>query len=140
MAEIKAKVKIQISGGSANPASVGSSLGPHGINMMDFCKAFNAQTASRKGETVPVVITIFKNRTFEFILKTPPTSELIKKRISLKKGSARPSEIKVGKLTQADIEEIAKIKFSDLNAIDIVAAKKVIEGTARSMGVDVLQN
>lgn len=140
MAEIKAKVKIQISGGSANPASVGSSLGPHGINMMEFCKAFNAQTASRKGETVPVVITIFKNRTFEFILKTPPTSELIKKRISLKKGSARPHEIKVGKLTQNDVEEIAKIKLSDLNVVDLAAAKKVVEGTARSMGVDVLQS
>lgn len=140
MAEIKAKVKIQILGGSASPANIGSSLGPHGINMMEFCKAFNAQTASRKGETVPVVITIFKNRTFEFILKTPPTSELIRKRANLKKGSARPHEIKVGKLTQHDIEEIAKVKLSDLNAVDLAAAMKVVEGTARSMGVDIIKN
>ena len=118
MADIKAKVKIQISGGAATPASIGSALGPHGVNMMDFCKQFNAQTAQRKGETVPVVITVFKNRTFEFILKTPPTSELIRKKANLKKGSARPHEVKVGKLTQNDVEEIAKIKFSDLNAAD----------------------
>ncbi len=140
MAEIKAKVKIQIPGGAATPASIGSALGPHGVNMMDFCKQFNAQTAQRKGETVPVVITVFKNRTFEFIVKTPPTSELIRKKANLKKGSARPHEVKVGKLTQKDVEEIAKIKFLDLNAVDLVAATKIVAGTARSMGVEVLES
>lgn len=140
MAEIKAKVKIQILGGSATPAPpVGTALGPHGVNIMEFCKAFNAQTTGRKGETIPVVITIFKNRTFEFILKTSPTSELIKKKINLKKGSSRP-EVKVGKLTQKDVEDIAKAKLSDLNAVDLAAAKKIVAGTARSMGVEVLES
>ncbi len=139
MAEIKAKVKIQILGGSATPAPpVGTALGPHGVNIMEFCKAFNAQTSGRKGETIPVIITIFKNRTFEFILKTSPTSELIRKKINLKKGSSRPNSVKVGKLTQQDVEDIAKAKLSDLNAVDLVAAKKIVAGTARSMGVEVL--
>lgn len=141
MAEIKAKVKIQILGGSATPAPpVGTALGPHGVNIMEFCKAFNAQTSGRKGETIPVVVTIFKNRTFEFILKTSPTSELIRKKINLKKGSARPNTVKVGKLTQQDVEDIAKVKFTDLNAVDLAAAKKVVAGTARSMGVEVLES
>ncbi len=140
MAEVKAKVKIQILGGSATPAPpVGTALGPHGVNIMEFCKAFNAQTVQRKGETVPVEITVYKNRTFEFILKTSPTSELIRKKINLKKGSARP-EIKVGKLNQKDLEDIAKAKLVDLNAVDLAAAKKIVAGTARSMGVEVLES
>ena len=139
MAEIKAKVKVQIAGGSATPAPpVGTALGPHGVNIMDFCKAFNAQTAQRKGETLPVIVTIYKNKTFDFIIKTPPASELIRKKINLKKGSARPNTDKVGKITWADIEEIAKVKMPDLNAIDLEAAKRVVAGTARSMGVDVI--
>lgn len=138
MAEIKAKVKVQIPGGSASPAPpVGTALGPHGINMMDFCKAFNAQTAQRKGEKVPVVVTIYKNRKFDFIVKTTPTPDLIRKKLNLKKGSGRPNTEKVGKLKQADLEEIAKIKMQDLNAIDLDGAKKVVAGTARSMGIDI---
>lgn len=139
MAEIKAQVKIQIPAGAASPAPpVGTALGPHGINMMDFCKAFNAQTAQRKGETVPVVVTIYKNRTFDFVLKTPPTSELIRKKLNLKKGSGRPNTEIVGQLTLADVEEIAKVKANDLNAIDLDAAKKIVSGTARSMGVKIV--
>lgn len=139
MAEIKAQVKIQIPAGAASPAPpVGTALGPHGINMMDFCKAFNAQTAQRKGETVPVVVTIYKNRTFDFVLKTPPTSELIRKKLNLKKGSGRPNTEIVGQLTLADVEEIAKIKSNDLNAVDLDAAKKIVAGTARSMGVKIV--
>lgn len=137
MAEIKAKVKMQIPGGGATPA-VGTSLGPHGVNLMEFCKAFNAKTADKKGETVPVVVTVYQNRTFDFIIKTPPTSELIRKKINLKKGSSRPNTDKVGRISWADIEEIAKIKMPDLNAVDIAAAKLVVAGTARSMGVDVV--
>jgi large subunit ribosomal protein L11 len=141
MAEVKAKVKIQILGGSATPAPpVGTALGPHGVNIMEFCKAFNAQTGQRKGETIPVIVTVFKNRTFEFILKTSPTSELIRKKINLKKGSARPNTLKVGKLTQKDVEDIAKAKFIDLNAVDLDAAKKTVAGTARSMGIEVLES
>mgnify|MGYP000538246656 CR=1 FL=1 len=141
MAEVKAKVKIQILGGSATPAPpVGTALGPHGVNIMEFCKAFNAQTSGRKGETIPVIVTIFKNRTFEFVLKTSPTSELIRKKINLKKGSARPNTIKVGKLTQQDVEDIAKAKMADLNAFNLAKAKQVVAGTARSMGVEVLES
>lgn len=139
MAEIKAKVKMQIPGASATPAPpVGSALGPQGINIMDFCKAFNAATANRKGETVPVVITVYKDKKFDFIIKTPPTSELIRKKLNLKKGSARPHTDKVGKIKWSDIEEIAKIKLPDLNAVDLEGAKLIVAGTARSMGVDVI--
>ncbi len=137
--EIKANIKLQIAGGSANPAPpVGSSLGQHGVNIMDFCKQFNALTASRKGETVPVIITVYKDKTFSFVVKTPPASELIKKKISLAKGSANPKANKVGRITWKDIEDIAKVKLSDLNATDIEQAKKIIAGSARSMGVEVV--
>lgn len=136
---IKAKVRIQISGGSATPAGkIGQMLGPHGVNMMEFCKQVNAATASLKGEIVPVVITVHTDRTFTFITKTPPTTELIKKRIASKKGSSRPNVDKVGKITWKDVEEIAKVKLPDLNAVDIAQAKKIIAGSARSMGVDVV--
>lgn len=137
--EIKAKIKLQIPGGGATPAPpVGSSLGQQGVNIMDFCKQFNAKTASRKGETVPVEITVYKDRSFTFIVKTPPASELIKKKINVKKGSSNPNTAKVGKISWKDIEEIAKIKMPDLNAHDIEQAKKIVAGSARSMGVDVI--
>ena len=136
---VKAKIKLQIQGGSATPAPpVGSSLGQHQVNIMEFCKAFNAQTAGRKGETVPVEITVYTDQTFEFRIKTPPTTELIKKKINLTKGSSRPHEQKVGKISWKDIEEIAKIKMPDLTAIDMEQAKKIIAGSARSMGIDVV--
>lgn len=137
--ELKAQVKLQIPGGAATPAPpVGSSLGQHGVNIMDFCKQFNAATASRKGETVPVIISIYKDKTFSFIIKTPPVTELIKKKINLSKGSSKPHTDKVGKISWKDIEDIAKVKLPDLNAADIEQAKKIIAGSARSMGVDVI--
>ena len=137
--EIKAEIKLQIPGGGATPAPpVGSSLGQQGVNIMDFCKQFNAKTASRKGETVPVEITVYKDRSFTFIVKTPPASELIKKKINIKKGSSNPKDSKVGRISWSDVEEIAKIKMPDLNAHDIEQAKKIVAGSARSMGVDVV--
>ncbi len=136
--EVKAKIKLQIPGGGATPAPpVGSTLGQHGVNIMNFCKEFNAKTANRKGQTVPVVITLYVDRSFTFEIKTPPVSELIKKKIKIEKGSSRPHEQKVGTISWSDIEEIAKIKMPDLNAITIEQAKKIIAGSARSMGVDV---
>ena len=136
---VKAKIKILLQGGSATPAPpVGSSLGQHQVNIMEFCKAFNAQTSGRKGETVPVEITVYTDRTFEFRLKTSPTTELIKKRINLTKGSSRPHEQKVGKISWKDIEEIAKIKMPDLTAINLEEAKKIVAGSARSIGIDVV--
>lgn len=137
--ELKAEVKLQIAGASATPAPpVGSSLGPHGINLMEFCKQFNAQSANRKGETVPVVIKIYKDKSFTFELKTPPVSELIKKEIKVDKGSSRPNTQKVGKISWSAIARIATIKMPDLNVADIEQAKKIIAGSARSMGIDVI--
>lgn len=137
---IKAKIKLQISGASATPAPpVGSSLGQQGANIMEFCKQFNAETASRRGEIVPVVITVYTDKTFTFVTKTQPTTELIKKRISAKKGSSKPNVDKIGKLTLKDVEEIAKIKMQDLNAVTLEQAMKIIAGSARSMGVDVIE-
>jgi len=133
---VKAQIKLQISGGSATPAPpVGSSLGQHGVNIMEFCKQFNAKTAGRKGETVPVIITVYTDRSFDFIIKTPPVSELIKKKANVAKGSSKPNTEKVGKLLWKDIEEIARVKLVDLNATDIEQAKKIIAGSARSMGI-----
>ena len=137
---VKTKIKLQIPGGGATPAPpVGSALGQHGVNIMDFCKQFNAKTSNRKGETVPVIITVYVDRTFDFIVKTPPTSELIRKKINLSKGSSNPKADKVGKISWKDVEEIAKVKLPDLNVNDIEAAKKVVAGSARSMGVDVVE-
>ncbi len=137
--EVKAKIKLQIPGGGATPAPpVGSSLGQHGVNIMEFCKQFNAKTADKKGQTVPVEITVYTDRTFDFVVKTPPVSELIRKKANVSKGSSRPNELKVGKLTWKDIEEIAIIKFPDLNAFTIEQAKKIVAGSARSMGIDVV--
>jgi large subunit ribosomal protein L11 len=139
MAEIKTKVKVQLQGAAATPAPpVGTVLGPHGVNLMEFCKAFNALTAQKKGQTVPAIITIFKNRTFEITIKTPPTTELIKNAVSIKKGSAKPAGTTVGKITMKQIEEIAKIKLPDLNANSLEGAMKIIAGSARSMGVEVV--
>ncbi len=136
---VKTHIKLQIPGGAATPAPpVGSSLGQHGVNIMDFCKRFNAETASRRGETVPVVITVYEDKTFDFIIKTPPVTELIKKKIKIDKGSSRPHEQKVGKISWRDIDEIAKVKLPDLNAFTIEQARKIIAGSARSMGVDVV--
>ena len=129
-------IKLQIPGGQANPAPpVGTALGPHGVNIMDFCKAYNAQTESMRGNVVPVEITIYEDRSFTFITKTPPAAELIKKAAGIAKGSGVPQKDKVGKLTKDQIREIAETKMPDLNANDIDAAMKIVEGTARSMGV-----
>jgi large subunit ribosomal protein L11 len=137
--EIKAKLKLQLPGGAATPAPpVGSTLGQHQVNLMEFCKQYNARTASRKGETVPVEITVYKDKSFEFVIKTAPTSELIKKRINITKGAAKAGEETVGQITLKDIEEIAKIKLPDLNAHDLEQAKKIVAGSARSMGVKVV--
>ena len=136
---VKTNIKLQIPGGAATPAPpVGSSLGQHGVNIMEFCKRFNAETASRRGETVPVQITVYQDRSFDFIVKTAPVTELIKKKIKIDKGSSRPHEQKVGKISWSDIEDIARIKLPDLNAFDIEQAKKIVAGSARSMGVDVI--
>ena len=132
------QVKIQIQAGKANPAPpVGTALGPHGINIMEFCKAFNAKTQAQAGSVVPAVITIFSDRSFTFITKVPPASDLIKKTLGLSKGSPIPHRDKVGNLTIQQVTEIAKQKMPDLNANDIEAAKNIIAGTARSMGVTV---
>ena len=136
--KIAALVKVQLQAGSATPAPpVGTALGPHGVNIMDFCKAYNAQTESMRGNVVPVEITIYEDRTFTFITKTPPAAELIKKAAGLKSGSATPHKVKVGKITSAQVREIAETKMPDLNANDVEAAMKIIEGTARQMGISV---
>jgi len=137
--EIKARIKLRLQGGAATPAPpVGSSLGQHQVNLMDFCKQFNAQTANRKGEIVPTNVTVFTDKTFTFVLKTTPVTDLIKKRVNVQKGSSRPQEQKVGKISWQDIEGIAKIKMPDLNAHTIEAAKKIVAGSARSMGIDII--
>lgn len=137
--KIKVVIKLQIQAASATPAPpVGSSLGQHGVNIMDFCKKFNAATTSRKGETVPVFITVYTDKTFDFILKTPPVSELLKKRANIQTGAKNPGKETAGTIKWKDIEEIAKIKMPDLNAFNIEAAKKVVAGSARSMGLSVI--
>ncbi len=138
--KIKANIKLQLPAGAATPAPpVGSSLGQHQVNIMDFCKKFNAATASRKGETVPVAITVYTDKTFDFIMKTSPVSELLRKRSGIAKGSSNPSKVQAGTIKMKDIEEIAKIKMPDLNAFDLEAAKKMIAGSARSMGLLVVE-
>lgn len=138
--EIMALVKLQVTAGKANPAPpIGPALGPHGINIMDFCKAFNAQTQSLGDTIIPCVLTIYKDRSFSFILKTPPASELIKKAAGIIKGSSEPNKDKVGKITLGQVKEIATTKLPDLNAFDIEKAMEIIKGTARSMGVEVTQ-
>jgi large subunit ribosomal protein L11 len=130
-------IKLQIPGGQANPAPpVGPALGQHGVNIMEFCKAFNAQTAQENGRIIPVEITVFEDRSFTFITKTPPAAVLIKEVLNLQSGSGEPNRNKVGRLTQAQVRSIAETKMPDLNARDIEQAMKIIEGTARSMGVE----
>ena len=131
-------IKLQIPAGAANPAPpVGPALGQHGVNIMEFVKAFNAQTASQQGTVIPVEITVFEDRSFTFITKSPPAAVLIRKALNLDKGSAEPNRTKVGKITQAQLRDIAQQKFEDLNANDLDQASKIIAGTARSMGVEV---
>ncbi|MBI5076488.1 MAG: 50S ribosomal protein L11 [Nitrospirae bacterium] len=138
--EVTGQVKLQIVAGKATPAPpVGPALGPHGINIMEFCKAFNAQTAPMGDTIIPVVLTIYKDRTFTFITKTPPASELIKKAAGVVKGSSTPNKDKVGKLTTAQLKEIAQTKLPDLNAYSVDAAMRIIAGTAKSMGVEVVE-
>jgi large subunit ribosomal protein L11 len=136
--KIKAKVKLQCPAGKANPAPpVGTALGPHGIQIMDFCNQFNEKTRELGDVVIPAIITIYEDRSFDFILKQPPMSELIKKAAGIGKGSGVPNKDKVAKLTKIQVREIAEKKMSDLNANDIEAAAKIVEGTARSMGVDI---
>ena len=131
-------IKLQAPGGQANPAPpVGPALGQHGINIMEFCKAFNAQTQDQMGTTIPVVITVFEDRSFTFVVKTPPAAVLIKQAAGLEKGSSEPNRDKVGRITDAQVRQIAERKLPDLNAHDVEQAAKIIEGTARSMGVEV---
>ena len=134
--KVAALVKVQLNAGMANPAPpVGTALGPHGVNIMEFCKAYNAATESMRGNVVPVEITIYEDRSFSFVTKTPPAAELIKKAAGLQKGSGTPHTEKVGKLSAEQIREIAETKMPDLNANDLDQAMKIVEGTARSMGV-----
>ncbi len=136
--KIIAKVTLQCTAGKATPAPpVGPALGQHGINIMEFCKTYNERTASQAGQIIPAVITVYEDRSFTFILKTPPASELIKKAAGIEKGSGEPNRKKVGKLTLDQCREIAKAKMADLNANDIDAAMKIIAGTARQMGVEI---
>jgi large subunit ribosomal protein L11 len=131
-------IKLQVPGGAANPAPpVGPALGQHGVNIMEFCKAFNAQTQDQNGRIIPVEITVFEDRSFTFITKTPPAAVLIKEAAGIAKGSGEPNRTKVAKISQAQVRQIAETKMEDLNANDIDQAAKIIAGTARSMGVDV---
>jgi large subunit ribosomal protein L11 len=131
-------IKLQVPGGAANPAPpVGPALGQHGVNIMEFCKAFNAQTQGDSGTIIPVEITVFEDRSFTFITKTPPAAVLIKQAAGLEKGSGEPNRVKVGKISPQQVRQIAEKKLPDLNARDLDQAAKIIEGTARSMGVEV---
>lgn len=134
------KIKLQIEAGKANPSPpVGPALGQHGVNIMDFCKQFNAKTESQAGYIIPVVIDVYEDRSFSFITKSPPAAVLIKKALNLPKGSATPNKDKVGQITQAQMEEIAKTKMNDLNATSLESAVKMIKGSARAMGVTVAE-
>ena len=136
--EITALIKLQCPAGAANPAPpVGPALGQHGVNIMEFCKQFNERTRDQQGLTIPVVITVYKDRSFTFIMKTPPATVLLKKAAGIEKGSGTPNTNKVGKVTRKQLEEIAKVKARDLNAADLEAAVKIIAGSARSMGLEV---
>jgi large subunit ribosomal protein L11 len=136
--KVRAILKIELEAGKATPAPpVGTALGPHGINIMDFVKTYNERTASQAGDVVPAEITIFEDRSFTFILKTPPSVNLLKKAAGIEKGSPKPNREKVGKVSKAQVEQIAQAKMKDLNALDLEMAVKMIEGTARSMGLEV---
>lgn len=136
--EIIAQIKLQIPAGQANPAPpVGPALGQHGVNIMEFCKAFNEKTTKEQGMIIPVILTVYKDRSFSFITKTPPAAVLIKKALNLEKGSSEPNREKVGELSRKQVEEIARIKLKDLNARTLERAVKIIEGTAKNMGIKV---
>ncbi len=138
--EIVRVIKLQLPAGKANPAPpVGPALGQYGVNIMEFCKSFNARTQNQEGTVIPVEITVYADRSFEFIMKTPPASDLLKKAAGIVKGSGVPNKEKVGKVTADQVREIAKLKMSDLNSHDNEAAYKIIAGTARSMGIDVTE-
>jgi large subunit ribosomal protein L11 len=137
--KVIANIKLQVQAGKATPAPpVGSALGPHGLNIMDFCKAFNAKTAKQEGLIIPVVVTVYSDRTYSFVTKTPPAAVLLKKVANIAKGSAEPNKTKVGTVTLKQVQEIAQTKMPDLNASDLEAAVKIVMGTARSMGLDVV--
>lgn len=137
--KVTAIVKLQIPAGNATPAApVGPALGPHGINMMEFCKTFNSRTQKQVGLIIPVVITIYADKSFTFITKTPPAAILLKKAAQIEKGSGEPNKVKVGKVARKQVEEIASLKMKDLNAPDMESAIKIISGTARSMGIEVV--
>ena len=136
--KLKAIVKLQLQAGKATPAPpVGTALGPHGVNIMGFCKEYNARTQAMAGQVIPVEITIFTDGSFNFITKTPPVPDLIKKVLNLKGGSAEPNKTKVGKLTRAQVREIAEVKLKDLTGVSLESAMRMVEGTARSMGVTI---
>jgi large subunit ribosomal protein L11 len=136
--KVVGKVKLQIQAGKANPAPpIGPALGQHGVNIMQFCKEYNAKTQDKAGTIIPVEITIFEDRTFDFVLKTPPAAELLKKAAGIEKGSATPNKLKVGTISKAKITEIAKTKMPDLNATTLEAAERMVIGTARNMGLTV---
>ncbi len=138
MKKIIANIKLQIPAGKANPASpIGPALGQHGLPIAEFCQKFNEATKDKVGDIIPVEITVFEDRTYEFKLKTPPVSSLLKKAAGIEKGSGEPNKTKVGKVTEAQIEEIAKRKIEDLNTDDLEQAKKIVKGTARSMGIEI---
>ncbi len=137
--QIIGKIKLEIPAGQANPAPpVGPALGQHGVNIMEFCKAFNNKTKDQEGMIIPVVITVYKDRSFAFITKTPPAAILLKKAANIEKGSEEPNREKVGKVTRRKIREIAELKMPDLNAVDIESAMKIIEGTAKNMGLEII--
>lgn len=138
MKKVVGKIKLQIPAGKANPAPpIGPALGQHGVNIMQFCKEYNAKTQDKAGTIVPVEITVYEDRSFDFVLKTPPCSELIKKAAKIEKGSATPNKTKVGSITAAQVTEIAKAKMPDLNANTIEAAEQMVRGTARNMGITI---
>lgn len=137
--KVVAQVKLQVPAGKANPSPpVGPALGQHGVNIMEFCKAFNAQTAAQEGLIIPVVVTVYADRSFTFLTKTPPASILLKQAAGIAVASKEPNRVKVGKVTRKQVEEIAKLKMPDLNAHTLEAAVKIVEGTAKSMGIEVV--
>ena len=137
--KVTAVIKLQCPAGAANPAPpVGTALGPHGVNIMEFCKQFNARTQSQSGMIIPVLVTVYQDRTFSFITKTPPAPNLLLKEAGLEKGSAAPNRTKVGRVTRAQLKKIAELKMQDLNAADLDGAMRMIAGTARSMGLEVI--
>ena len=141
MAKLKVKVKLQVPAGQANPAPpVGPALGQHGLNIMDFCNQFNEQTKEQAGTILPVIINVYEDRSFDFVIKTPPAAELIKKELKLEKGSGVPNKEKIGKLTSDQLRKIAEIKMPDLKVENLEQAEKVVAGTARSMGVEISKN